>query len=466
MSKTNTLRYCSIVGNGFGTTAQSCAVYRKFGVYLQSTKLVNRRSSVAAMAKQEVSSSKITSLEVKEEEEKVKLAKLNGKYGKFGGKFMPETLINWLTVLEHEFKMALHDPQFQEELATALREYVGRETPLYYAKRLTEYYREKNKGVGPEIYLKREDLCHAGSHKINNAIAQVMLAKRLGKKKIYAATGAGQHGVAAACAKHSLECVVFMGSSDMDRQSSNVQLIELLGAQVQRIDGSFKEAASEAFKGRIANLEDNFLLIGTVVGPHPCPAIVREFQSVIGKEVRRQSMQKWGGKPDALVACVGSGSNALGLFHDFIDDHDVRLIGVEAAGFGLESGRHSATLTKGSVGVHHGAMTYLLQDDEGQIVGPHSIGVGLEYPSVGPELSYLKEMERAEFRAVTDDEALHAFNRLCKLEGIFTGLESAHALAYLEELCPTMASGAKVVVNLSGRGDKDVTTVFQCNLVN
>ncbi|KAJ7946259.1 Tryptophan synthase [Quillaja saponaria] len=384
-----------------------------------------------------------------------------GKFGRFGGKYVPELLMTCLTELENEFNFLLHDATFQGELETALRDYVGRETPLYYAQRLTEYYKNDN-GEGPEIYLKREDLNHCGAHKINNAVAQAMIAKRMGRKSVVAATGAGQHGVATAavCAKLSLECTIFMGTADMEKQASNVVLMKLLGAQVKSVTGNFKEASSEAIRNWTGNLETSYYLPGTVVGPHPCPNMVREFQSVIGKETRRQALEKWGGKPDVLVACIGSGSNALGLFHEFIEDEDVRLIGVEGAGFGLDSGRHSATLAKGDVGVYHGAMTYLLQDEEGQIVGSHSVGVGLEYPGVGPEVSFLKETGRAEFYTVTDQEAVLAYKRLCKFEGIFPALEASHALAILEKLAPTLHNGTKVVVNCSGRGNKDAATVF------
>ncbi|KAK4859041.1 hypothetical protein QYF36_025850 [Acer negundo] len=387
-----------------------------------------------------------------------------GKFGKFGGKFVPETLVACLNQLEVEFNFLLQDSEFQEELSTALRDYVGRETPLYFAKRLTDYYKNDN-GEGPEIYLKREDLNHVGAHKINNAIAQAMIAKRMGRKIVVAATGAGQHGVAtaAACAKLDLECTIYMGTTDMEKQSSNVLLMKLLGAKVKPVEGSFKDASSEAIRGWVGNLESSYYLLGTVVGPHPCPSMVREFQSVIGKETRRQAMEKWGGKPDVLVACVGSGSNALGLFHEFMEDEEVRLIGVEGGGFGLDSGRHSATLARGEVGVYHGAMSYLLQDEEGQILGTHSIGVGLEYPGVGPEVSFLKETRRAEFYTATDQEAIDAYHRLCRLEGIFPALEASHALAFLDKLCPTLPNGTKVVVNCSGRGDKDAATVFQHN---
>ncbi|WCJ20263.1 Tryptophan synthase beta chain [Euphorbia peplus] len=390
-----------------------------------------------------------------------KLISSGGKFGKFGGKFVPETLISSLSMLEAQFNYVLQDPHFQEELATALKDYVGRETPLYFAERLTNHYKNEN-GEGPEIYLKREDLSHCGSHKMNNAIGQAMLAKRMGLKSIVAATGAGQHGVAtaAACSKLGLSCTVLMGTSDMDKQSSNVLLMKLLGAEVKAVKGNFKEASSEAIREWVGKLETSYYLAGTVVGPHPCPSMVREFQAIIGKETRRQAMEKWGGKPDVVIACIGSGSNALGIFHDFIEDEQVRLIGVEAGGFGLDSGKHGATLAKGEVGVYHGAMTYLLQDHEGQIIGPHSIGVGLEYPGVSPELSFLKDTGRAEFYSATDKEAVDAYKRLCRLEGIIPALESSHALAYLEKLCPNLPNQTKIIVNCSGRGDKDASTVF------
>lgn len=386
----------------------------------------------------------------------------NEKFGIFGGKFVPETLISPLAKLDYEFNSALHDPLFQMELEVALRDYVGRETPLYFAQRLTHHYKSINRGIGPDIYLKREDLNHGGAHKINNAIAQAMLAKRMGCKNVVASTGAGQHGVAtaAACAKLSLECTIFMGSLDMERQPSNVLLMNHLGAKVKSVEGGFKDAVSEGIRNWVNNLETSYFLAGAAIGPHPCPTMVREFQSIIGKETRKQAMDKWGGKPHVLVACVGSGSNALGLFHEFIQDEDVRLIGVEAGGTGLDSGKHSATMARGQVGVYHGAMSYLLQDEEGQIIGPHSIGVGLEYPGVSPELSFLKDIGRAEFSTVTDEEALEAYKRLCRLEGIFPALESSHALAFLDKLCPTLKDGEKVIVNLSGRGDKDAEAVF------
>ncbi|WMV48650.1 hypothetical protein MTR67_042035 [Solanum verrucosum] len=386
----------------------------------------------------------------------------NEKFGIYGGKFVPETLISPLTKLDYEFNSALRDPQFQMDLQVALKDYVGRETPLYFAQRLTDYYKSLNKGIGPDIYLKREDLNHGGAHKINNAIAQAMLAKRMGCKNVVASTGAGQHGVAtaAACAKLSLECTIFMGTLDMERQPSNVLLMNHLGAKVKSVEGNFKDAMSEGIRNWVNDLERSYYLAGAAIGPHPCPTMVREFQSIIGKETRKQAMDKWGGKPHVLVACVGSGSNALGLFHEFIQDEDVRLIGVEAGGTGLDSGKHSATMARGEVGVYHGAMSYLLQDEEGQIIGPHSIGVGLEYPGVSPELSYLKDIGRAEFSTVTDEEAIKAYKRLCRLEGIFPALESSHALAFLDKLCSTLKDGEKVIVNLSGRGDKDAEAVF------
>ncbi|KAL2349514.1 hypothetical protein Fmac_003514 [Flemingia macrophylla] len=390
----------------------------------------------------------------------------SGKFGRFGGKFVPETLVACLNQLELHFENALRDQLFQAELAVALRDYVGRETPLYHAERLSEYYKSMNNGKGPDIYLKREDLSHTGSHKMNNALAQSMIAKRMGCKSVVTATGSGQHGLAtaAACAKLGLDCTVFMAAKDMQRQSSNVRLIKLLGAQVEKVEGGFKDAASEAFRYWVGDLERNYHLTGSAVGPHPCPAMVREFQSVIGKETRIQALEKWGGKPDVVVACVGTGSNALGLFHEFIDDRDVRLIGVEAGGMGLESGAHSSSLTTGEVGVYHGAITYLLQDQDGQVIQPHSIAAGMEYPGVGPELSFLKESGRAEFCVANDQEALHAYERLCKLEGIVPSLEAAHALAILDKLVPTLHNGSKVVVNCSGRGDKDAATVFNRGL--
>lgn len=360
--------------------------------------------------------------------------------------------------------MLIKDQGFQQELAGILKDYVGRESPLYFAERLSERYRRSD--GGPQIYLKREDLNHTGAHKINNAVAQALLAKHIGKKRIIAETGAGQHGVATAtvCARFGLQCVVYMGAQDMERQALNVFRMRLLGAEVRPVHSgtaTLKDATSEAIRDWVTNVETTHYILGSVAGPHPYPMLVREFHAVIGKETRKQAMEKWGGKPDILVACVGGGSNAMGLFHEFVDEEDVRLIGVEAAGFGLNSGKHAATLTKGEVGVLHGAMSYLLQDEDGQIVEPHSISAGLDYPGVGPEHSFLKDIGRAEYHSVTDQEALDAFQRLSRLEGIIPALETSHALAYLEKLCPTLPDGTKVVLNCSGRGDKDVQTVIK-----
>ncbi|XP_065876958.1 tryptophan synthase beta chain 1-like [Euphorbia lathyris] len=431
-------------------------------VHLSNLITHERRTSQAAFAKTIVRENEnLNSTKLDLGVKVPKISSDEGKFGRFGGKFVPEILISSLSKLEDQFNYLLQEPQFQEELATALKEYVGRASPLYFGERLTNHYKNE-KGEGPHIYLKREDLNHCGSHKINNAIGQAMIAKRMGLKLVVTATGAGQHGVAtaAACSKLSLDCTVFMGTSDMEKQSSNLLLMKLLGAQVKPVEGNFKEASSEAVREWVCKLETSYYLSGTVVGPHPCPTMVREFQGVIGKETRRQAMEKWGGKPDVIIACVGSGSNALGIFHEFIEDEQVRLIGVEAAGFGLDSGKHAATLAKGEVGVYHGAMTYLLQDHYGQIIAPHSIGVGLEYPGVSPELSFLKHTGRAEFYSATDKEAVDAYKRLCRLEGIVPALEASHALAFLEKLCPTLTNSTKVVINCSGRGDKDVSTVY------
>ncbi|XP_057736762.1 tryptophan synthase beta chain 2, chloroplastic [Arachis stenosperma] len=389
----------------------------------------------------------------------------SGRFGRFGGKYVPETLMFALTELEAAFHSLASDEDFQRELSGILRDYVGRESPLYFAERLTEHYR-RGTGEGPQVYLKREDLNHTGAHKINNAVGQALLAKRLGKKRVIAETGAGQHGVATAtvCARFGLECVVYMGAQDMERQALNVFRMRLLGAEVRAVHSgtaTLKDATSEAIRDWVTNVETTHYILGSVAGPHPYPMMVREFHAVIGKETRKQALEKWGGKPDVLVACVGGGSNAMGLFHEFVDDDDVRLIGVEAAGLGLETGKHAATLTKGEVGVLHGAMSYLLQDDDGQIIEPHSISAGLDYPGVGPEHSFLKDVGRAEYYSVTDEDALEAFKRLSRLEGIIPALETSHALAYLEKLCPTLPNGTKVVVNCSGRGDKDVQTALK-----
>jgi tryptophan synthase beta chain len=328
---------------------------------------------------------------------------------------------------------------------------------------LTEYYADAD-GKGPKIYLKREDLNHTGAHKINNAIAQALLAKRMGKKRIIAETGAGQHGVATAtaCARFGLECIVYMGECDMERQALNVIRMQLLGATVQPVTagtGTLKDATSEAIRDWVTNVETTHYILGSVAGPHPYPMMVRDFHAVIGRETRQQCLEKWGGLPDVLLACVGGGSNAMGLFHEFVRDESVRMIGVEAAGEGVTTSHHAATLTLGQVGVLHGAMSYLLQDDDGQVVEAHSISAGLDYPGVGPEHSYLKDTQRAEYYSITDAEALEAFQRLSQLEGIIPALETSHAIAYLETLCPQLADGTTVVINCSGRGDKDVQTV-------
>nr|APZ79604.1 FilI5 [Fischerella sp. TAU] len=388
----------------------------------------------------------------------------NGRFGQFGGQYVPETLISALSELETAFQQYRTDPLFQQELQALLRDYVGRSTPLYFAQRLTEYY-AKADGTGPQIYLKREDLNHTGAHKINNALAQVLLAKRMGKQRIIAETGAGQHGVATAtvCARFGLECVIYMGIHDMERQALNVFRMRLMGAEVRSVEagtGTLKDATSEAIRDWVTNVETTHYILGSVAGPHPYPMMVRDFHAVIGKETRAQAIEKWGGLPDILLACVGGGSNAIGLFHEFVNEPSVRLIGVEAAGEGIDTDKHAATLTKGRVGVLHGAMSYVLQDDDGQIVEAHSISAGLDYPGVGPEHSYLKEIRRAEYYSVTDQQALQAFQRLSQLEGIIPALETAHAIAYLETLCPQLVGSPRIVINCSGRGDKDVQTAI------
>jgi len=365
--------------------------------------------------------------------------------------------------LEAAFHKYRSDPEFQEQLQGLLKDYVGRPSPLYFAERLTEHY-AKPDGTGPQIYLKREDLNHTGAHKINNALAQALLAKRMGKKRVIAETGAGQHGVATAtvCARFGLECVVYMGVHDMERQALNVFRMRLMGAEVRPVaagTGTLKDATSEAIRDWVTNVETTHYILGSVAGPHPYPMMVRDFHAIIGQETRAQCQEKWAGLPDILLACVGGGSNAMGLFHEFVGEETVRLIGVEAAGEGVETDKHAATLTKGTVGVLHGAMSYLLQDNEGQVIEPHSISAGLDYPGVGPEHSYLKDAGRAEYYSVTDAQALDAFQRLSQLEGIIPALETAHAIAYLETLCPQLTGNPRIVLNCSGRGDKDVQTV-------
>jgi tryptophan synthase beta chain len=388
---------------------------------------------------------------------------LRGRFGQFGGKYVPETLMSALSELEEAFQKYRQDPDFQSELQELLRNYVGRATPLYFAERLTAHY-AKPDGTGPKIYLKREDLNHTGAHKINNALGQVLLAKRMGKKRIIAETGAGQHGVATAtvCARFGLQCIIYMGIHDMERQALNVFRMKLMGAEVRPVEagtGTLKDATSEAIRDWVTNVETTHYILGSVAGPHPYPALVREFQAIIGQETRAQAQEQWGGLPDILLACVGGGSNAIGLFHDFVDEPSVRLIGIEAAGEGVDTNKHAATLTKGRVGVLHGAMSYVLQDEDGQIIEPHSVSAGLDYPGVGPEHSYLKEMGRAEYYSITDKQALDAFQRLSQLEGIIPALETSHAIAYLDILCPQVTGSPRIVINCSGRGDKDVQTV-------
>ncbi|MFM5896202.1 MAG: tryptophan synthase subunit beta [Dolichospermum sp.] len=385
-----------------------------------------------------------------------------GRFGRFGGKYVPETLMPALAELETAYQQYRHEPSFQAELQGLLRDYVGRATPLYFAERLTAKYARPD-GTGAQIYLKREDLNHTGAHKINNALGQVLLAKRMGKKRIIAETGAGQHGVATAtvCARFGLECIIYMGVHDMERQSLNVFRMRLMGAEVRPVSagtGTLKDATSEAIRDWVTNVETTHYILGSVAGPHPYPMMVRDFHAVIGEETRAQAMEKWGGLPDILLACVGGGSNAMGLFHEFVPEPSVRLIGIEAAGEGVNTDKHAATLTKGTVGVLHGSMSYLLQNEDGQVIEPHSISAGLDYPGVGPEHSYMKDIGRAEYYSVTDAEALDAFQRLSKLEGIIPALETSHAIAYLETLCPQLTGSPKIIINCSGRGDKDVQT--------
>ncbi|WP_019415079.1 tryptophan synthase subunit beta [Paenisporosarcina sp. TG20] len=382
----------------------------------------------------------------------------NGHYGRFGGRFVPETLMQAVIELEAAYDLAIKDEDFIKDFRYYLKDYVGRENPLYFAERLTK------KMGGAKIYLKREDLNHTGAHKINNTIGQALLAVRMGKKKIVAETGAGQHGVATAtvCALFDLECVIFMGEEDVRRQQLNVFRMELLGAKVVTVtQGSrtLKDAVNEALRYWVTNVGDTHYIMGSVLGPHPFPKIVRDFQRVIGDETRKQIVEKEGRLPDAIVACIGGGSNAMGMFYPFIEDTDVKLFGVEAAGAGLETDKHAATLTKGSVGVLHGALMYLLQDDAGQIQEAHSISAGLDYPGIGPEHSYLHESGRVKYTSVTDDQALAAVQLLARTEGILPALESAHAIHFAGELAASMSKDEIIVVCLSGRGDKDVVTV-------
>ncbi|MDZ7752712.1 MAG: tryptophan synthase subunit beta [Gammaproteobacteria bacterium] len=383
---------------------------------------------------------------------------VHGHFGPYGGLFVSETLMEPLEELAAAYHRYLEDPEFLAELDDDLRHYVGRPSPLYHARRWSERL------GGARILLKREDLNHTGAHKVNNTVGQALLARRMGKTRIIAETGAGQHGVASAtvAARLGLECVVYMGAEDIERQSANVYRMRLLGARVVAVESgsrTLKDALNEAMRDWVANVDDTFYIIGTVAGPHPYPAMVRDFQSVIGREVREQMQAQEGGLPDALVACVGGGSNAIGLFYPFLDDPDVALFGVEAGGNGVETGRHAAPLCAGRPGVLHGNRTYLMEDDRGQIAPTHSISAGLDYPGVGPEHAWLKDSGRASYVAVNDDEALQAFHDLTRIEGIIPALESSHALAYATKLAPTMGRDQTLVINLSGRGDKDIQTV-------
>jgi len=383
-----------------------------------------------------------------------------GHFGQYGGVFVAETLIQALDQLKAEYEHYRNDATFRAEFEYELKHYVGRPSPVYHAKRWSEHF------GGAQIYLKREDLNHTGAHKINNTVGQALLAKRMGKPRVIAETGAGQHGVATAtvAARYGMKCVVYMGSEDIQRQAQNVYRMKLLGAEVVAVESgskTLKDALNEAMRDWVTNVNDTFYIIGTVAGPHPYPMMVRDFQSVIGIEAKQQMQEMAGRQPDAVLACVGGGSNAMGLFYPYIADERVRLVGVEAAGHGLETGKHAATLCAGKPGVLHGNRTYLMQDDNGQIIETHSISAGLDYPGVGPEHAWLKDSGRAEYVAVTDDEALAAFHHLCRLEGIIPALESSHALAYAAKMAPRMKKDQILLVNLSGRGDKDMHTVAE-----
>ena len=384
----------------------------------------------------------------------------HGHFGPYGGTFVAETLSHALDELRDAYARYQHDPEFIKEYEYELKHFVGRPSPIYHAARLTEHC------GGAQIYLKREDLNHTGAHKVNNVIGQALLARRMGKPRVIAETGAGQHGVATAtiAARYGMECVVYMGSEDVRRQAANVYRMKLLGATVVPVESgsrTLKDALNEAMRDWVTNVADTFYIIGTVAGPHPYPMMVRDFQAVIGEECKVQMPEMTGRQPDAVIACVGGGSNAMGIFYPYIDHTDVKLIGVEAAGEGIETGRHAASLTGGSPGVLHGNRTYLLQDDDGQIIETHSISAGLDYPGVGPEHAWLKDARRAEYVTITDKEALQAFHDLCRMEGIIPALESSHALAYACKLAPTLPKDKILLVNLSGRGDKDMHTVAE-----
>ncbi|HUR70782.1 MAG TPA: tryptophan synthase subunit beta [Candidatus Limnocylindrales bacterium] len=381
-----------------------------------------------------------------------------GHFGQYGGRYVAETLMPALTELERSYAKVRRDGGFKRELAYYLKEYVGRETPLYFAERLT-----RSLG-GATVYLKREDLCHTGAHKINNTMGQILLARHMGKRRIIAETGAGQHGVATAtvAARFGMECEVFMGEEDVQRQSLNVFRMKLLGAKVRVVKSgsrTLKDAMNEALRDWVTNVRTTYYLIGSVAGPHPYPMMVRDFQSVIGREARRQILQKEGRLPDHLLACVGGGSNAMGLFYPFVKDRLVKMLGIEAAGHGLGSGKHSATIQRGAVGVLHGSKSYLLQDGKGQVKETHSVAAGLDYPGVGPELSYLRDHGRVQFDSATDDEAIASIRFLAQVEGIIPALESAHAIAVVRRLAPKLKKRQIIIVNLSGRGDKDMITV-------
>ena len=382
----------------------------------------------------------------------------NGRFGEFGGRYVAETLMPLVLELEAEYRKARQDPAFAAEMQDLWTHYVGRPSPLYFAERLTGHF------GGAKIYFKRDELNHTGAHKINNCLGQVLLARRMGKKRIIAETGAGQHGVATAtiCARFGLECVVFMGETDVERQKPNVFRMRLLGAKIVPVSsgtGTLKDAMNEALRDWVTNVETTFYCIGTAAGPHPYPEIVRDFQSVIGREARAQILEREGRLPDAVMACIGGGSNAIGLFHPFIDDEGVRLIGVEAAGHGIGTGMHAAALNGGRPGILHGNRTYLLQTEDGQIIDAHSISAGLDYPGIGPEHAFLRDMGRAEYLSCTDDEALAAFQLCTRLEGIIPALEPAHAIARVGEVAEDLGKSGLMILNLCGRGDKDVFSV-------
>ena len=388
------------------------------------------------------------------------LPDINGMFGSFGGRFVAETLMPLILELQEEYTAAKSDPEFQRQLAYFQGDYIGRPSPLYFAERLTEHL------GGASVYFKREELNHTGAHKINNCIGQVLLAKQMGKKRIIAETGAGMHGVATAtvAARFGLPCVIYMGETDIERQQTNVFRMKLLGAEIIPVTsgtGTLKDAMNEALRDWVTNVDDTFYIIGTVAGPHPYPAMVRDFQAVIGHETRTQMLEKHGRLPDSLIACVGGGSNALGLFYPFIDDADVQMIGVEAGGKGVKSGLHAASLNGGTPGVLHGNRTYLLQNEDGQITDAHSISAGLDYPGIGPEHAWLHEQKRVDYVSATDDEALEAFQLCCRQEGIIPALETAHALAEVTKRAPTLPREHLMVINRSGRGDKDMMSVAQ-----